>query len=322
MSIPYEFVRAMEGKKPSWGDRGGRSPKDQMEFLMQDGNMKDKYLGFCLDSCRWGGRTTVMWETDVRGLMNFIQEWRGQNNDNHDLYHERSINELFTRFELTHRKHDKCPRNEDHKEIMRDVAGRIRCGHIYSKSVRPSFARKDREEVDELSQTVGFRVYEQEPDDPRYEDDDGDWIVPEPEYSRYIREKEKWAKEKPVEIFDVCYAIIDDRSVVLPFQTILERENLAPKVKETRCGDYEINRKPCKRLDELKDVERKRAEELDECPGHIDINYEVVFPFDGWTLAFFLQRWKEQVVYDPSRELRWFAPKSEEWFRTNNSRNY
>ncbi|MEK6880173.1 MAG: hypothetical protein AABY22_11215, partial [Nanoarchaeota archaeon] len=102
------FIRTLERKEP-YLDNERRSQKKQFEFLMQNGNMRGHYLGACLDSCRWGGQTTVMWETNIKELMDFIQNWREQNNDDPNLYHELPIERLYKRFELPHIDHEKCP---------------------------------------------------------------------------------------------------------------------------------------------------------------------------------------------------------------------
>ncbi len=46
-----------------------RSPREQSQFLLQGNTMQSRYLGACLDSCRWGSETTVMYEMNVKEMI-------------------------------------------------------------------------------------------------------------------------------------------------------------------------------------------------------------------------------------------------------------
>lgn len=68
MTIPYPFVKVLSGEgNPNLEKLENMKPKKAMKYLMEPGKMEGKYLGACLDSCRWGSQTTVLWETDIRG---------------------------------------------------------------------------------------------------------------------------------------------------------------------------------------------------------------------------------------------------------------
>lgn len=309
MAIPYPFIKVMNGdKSPNLEGIEKKSPKKAMKYLMEGHNMRGKYLGACLDSCRWGSPVTVMWETDVRGLMRFIQRWRDENNDDLNLYHEVPIDRLYTRFELPHIQHKQCPRDEKHRRNFLDAGGRIRCGERSVRRFRPSFI-ESYAFFDELSQMRIRNFFEEEPTDPSYTDDEGEWVHPEEEYSKYLKAIDRFNLETETEpVVDVCYAIISDKDLVLSFETILQRMNLARQTKTVYCGN-DPTRRGCKRVSELDEGDRRAYEFSGSCPGHGDRVKEVVFPFDGWDLAFYLQRWREQA----DGKAPWFAEKLEEW---------
>ena len=139
--------------------KGRRNPKHQMEWLMKSGNMRGKYLGACLDSCRWGAATTVMWETNVYGLMNLIDNWRKQNNDKESLYHELTIEEMWKRFELPYIDHKSCPRGEKHTGTFLDRTGIVKCSHIEKIKMKPSFLITDEPSFDKFSRLERISFY-------------------------------------------------------------------------------------------------------------------------------------------------------------------
>src|SRR3989344_967783 len=197
--VIYPFMKALFGENPNLKELENVSPKKSLEYLMKPGNMKDKYLGACLDSCRWGSMTTVAWDMNVRGLMSFIQKWRDENNDNEDLYHEEPIDKLYTKFELTYINHEKCPRNKKHENNFLDGGGRLRCGHRNIEKMKPNFIEEFDKGYDEFSQMKVKGFCEDKPIDPSYEDDDGNYIRPEPGFTDYLKKLEKYESEKPVE---------------------------------------------------------------------------------------------------------------------------
>ncbi len=97
------------------------SIKERMAFLMQDNNLKGEYLGACLDYIRWGGPDTVMYELGTLGLINFIQSWMDLNK-NDLIWADKKPPEKFS---LSYIKHDKCPRNEEHKALVKDFGKRF-----------------------------------------------------------------------------------------------------------------------------------------------------------------------------------------------------
>ncbi len=267
MVVIYEFNRALEGKKPYFEaiEIAKMSPGQRMRYFMQEETMKGEYLGACLDFCRWGGQTTVKYDTDIKGLMGLIERWKTLNDSNPSLYHEREIRELYHRFELPRVNHEGCPRNQEHKGMVKDGAGRVRCAHVSTKFLKPSFTEVYRD-YDSLAQMNVNGFCENEPWDPtpNYEQLKIDNDCPElegvkyipveetEEYSQYLIDKRRYDEEEPVEIKDHCYAVISERDQILTLESILGRLNLSNKT------------------------------------------HEVVFGFDGWDLAYYVQRWEEQ----------------------------
>lgn len=327
-NVIYPVMKVISGKgNPNLKELKNISVKDSMRYLLKPGSMKGKYLGACLDSCRWGSMTTVAWEMDVRSLMNFIRKWRRENNDNEELYHEAPIDELYKKFELPYINHDKCPRNKNHKETFKDSLGRLRCGHRTVEEYKPNFLREYCAGFDELSQMKTKGFYEDSPQDQSYEGDEG-WECPEPEVSNYLNKLERYESEEPTEeVVDVCYTIMSDKNLHLSFETILERLNLAPRTKTVYCGTHYLESgvyldimSSCNRLDELDESDKQIYELTETCPGHEEINKFTEFPFDGWDLAYYLLRWKQQKNIF-GKEPKWFAEKQEYW-RDTNSRRY
>lgn len=306
----FPFMKALAGEKDPNLDLPefkGMNPKQRMEFLMQSGNMKGKYLGACLDSCRWGSTVSVMWETDVRGLMGFIQKWRDENNDNPSLYHELKLEEAYTRFELPHINHESCPRNKFHGRTFVDNSGKVRCGHRDVSGMRPSFL-ESYEIFDELSQMSVQNIYERAPEDPSSWDEEGKDLTDKEDYDRYLKLRRKYlGEEKSLEVVDVCYAILSDKNLVLPFETILTRLNRTSETRTAYCEESSNGPIGCKRLDEV--PANRRDFYSFHCQGHDEPNKQVVFGFDGWDLAFYLQRWREQ----DNGKAPWFADRKEHW---------
>ena len=302
MGLPYTFIRVFQGQEPntldSDRDKSDRAPKDQAKFLMQGNNMKGELLGECLDSARWGGQRTVMYEMDVHGMIGFIQNWVKQNKNFQRLWHEREISELYSKFELPYTKHDICPSDKEHKAKTNDLEGRLRCIQVDEQKLRPSFVVS--------YETNGKRVYfEDPPSDPRPDDWDEN---PEDEkyfkklYNFYLARLKKFEKEEPTFIIRrKCNAIISDEGVVLPLETILIRLCLDPMVTR-HCYDGFQGCTP-KRLAEMPEEEREFYSGRIPCSGHYEANDHLEFPFDGWDLAFYVQKWYEQV---PNGKAPWF----------------
>src|SRR5438309_764494 len=115
MAIPYAFLKVLNKEEP-YLERHGRSLREQKEYLKGSRNMGELYLGACLDSIRWGGQTSVMYEMTIPEMVSFIDFCMKQNSDKFEkLFHEKKIEEMSTHFELPYIEHDSCPRDEVHK---------------------------------------------------------------------------------------------------------------------------------------------------------------------------------------------------------------
>ena len=276
MPIPYSFLRVIQGKKAFILDRENRNPKQQAEFLMRDGNMHEKYLGACLDSSRWGSQIDVMYEMTINGMIGFIQSWMSQNPNNFQgLYHEEAIENLYTRFELPYIDHKVCPRNNKHQGIITDLSGKIRCAYTDERRFKPTFVSEDSSYKDKLSGLTRLTILETHPMNYGYDEDD-------PKLKPLL---DKWNNEPTVVYRDSCYAILSDIDLVLPLETILRRLNTNPETKRFYCSRRECTR------------EEKKESYLtyNTCRGHEGPNNEITFPFDGWDLAFYVKKWREQV---------------------------
>lgn len=298
--MPYAFLRVLERKEP-YLDKEKRMPKEQAKFLLENSNMKGHYLGACLDSCRWGSYTTVMWEMDVKGMVSFIQNWMQQNNGNFErLWHERRIDELYTKFELPYTHHEACPRDKEHKGTVVDLGGRMRCAHKTEKRFKPGFI-VDYEYFDELSQTMRTDFYENK---PRLDLTDGAWdektgeILPgnKKELDNYEKQLKRFKEKDRTEIIDdVCYAILSDKAILLSLETIIKRLNLRPEFDTEYCNMPEYAyRAECNKISELNEEEKELYKLTTLCPGHMVPHNKIEFPFDGWDTAFYAQRWFEQ----------------------------
>jgi len=295
MPIPYAMLKALEGEVP-FLDKSRRSPKAQSYYLMK-GNMEGIPLGACLDSCRWGGQRTILYEMSVKGLIGFIQNWMSQNEGNH-IWHERKIEELYTRFELPLINNESCPRDKEHKGTIMDLGGRLRCSETKELLLKPTFIQSYNA-VDSLSQTLRTELHESKPTDPLPEeafDAKGRILsIYEHEWEQYQRNLRHFEEEEKVPFSDVCYAIISEKGLILPLETILKRLNLRPEQDTVYCNRLG----PCRITKELTKEEKAQYDILEFCPGHLRPHNKVEFPFDGWDLAFYVQTWYEQAPNPP-----------------------
>ncbi|MDP3734337.1 MAG: hypothetical protein Q8R37_03840 [Nanoarchaeota archaeon] len=210
MPIPYDLIRHFEGKKPLL-ERDSRSVEEQTDYLLQSGKMAGIPLGACLDSCRWGSKTTTVYEMSVQGIVSFIQNWMAQNPDNYQqLFHERPLEEIYTKLELPRIKHEKCPRDEKHQGTVTDFEEKKRCTFRKKRHFRPSFMESYKE-FDELAQLERKHYYERD-------------FTTSREKRIYLQEKDQMT-----EITDHCYAILSDKDVILSLETVLRRLNLYPE---------------------------------------------------------------------------------------------
>ena len=302
--LPYAFISVLGGKEnPNLElPKELNEPKEEAEFLQKDENMKGYYLGACLDSCRWGSQMTVMWEMSIKDMIGFIQNWMKQNKNNYqELFHEMKINELYDKFELPHIHYDRCPRAKENKEenkgVITDLAGRLRCAHKEIKYFKPNYIREF-DFFDEKLKTKKLNIWEDKPYEPSpsywwelQEEDEEDPIYVEA-YEVYEEEMEEFDnEERTLEVLDVCYSIISDKDVILPLEEVLRRVNLREEFVTFHCGGNRFG--PCIRL--LDSETTEMYDDLDHCPGHLKYNNKFETPFDGWDLAYYVQKWLEQV---------------------------
>ena len=109
--------------------RNGKSPKEQITYLQKQHHMEDVYLGACLESCGWGGEISIMYEMNTEEMKDFIQNWMQQNKKHLDmLWLTPRMHSFFEHLALPYINHDSCPLGE-HEGIIKDHAGRERCGY-------------------------------------------------------------------------------------------------------------------------------------------------------------------------------------------------
>lgn len=205
-------------------DSKDRIPLEQAYVLAQPGNMQGLYLGSCLESCRWGGPSSVMWELSTLDMLAFIENWMRQNPDDFPemFFHP----EMECAKVLPYKKgekpnYGKCPRDKTHKGTVKDHAGRLRCSHKTQDEPRkPGYIIEFLPCFDPFSQTQKIEYANMRPS----EHDDSGWARFE-------------ATERSVVINDICYAIIPEQLPILSLEEVLKRVNLcvthgvAPKLR-------------------------------------------------------------------------------------------
>lgn len=315
MAIYYQFMNVLSGvtggtgRDPNLKFLEKLSAKDSFSYLMGNPSTTGgEYLGACLDSCRMGSMTTCAWPGNIKDLMGLIETWRAENWDDESLYHEHSIDEFYSKFELPHIRHDECPRDKEHTEKIVMDKGIVRCGRRSVEMMKPSFIEVH-SSWDEYSQMRINNMYEEEPNIDSWGNEDGEEWIPEQEYKKYLRDKEIWYSEEPEEVVDVCYAILNDENRILSFEDVLKRLNLQPENRMVYCKGGGLEE--CKRLHEVPEDRRMFS---NFCGGHVEKNDLVEFGFDGWTLAHYFMKWKQQEEkfgFMPP----WFSEGNEDWER-------
>lgn len=336
----YCFWRGIEGRKSL--DTKGRSVKNQAEYLL-DNHMRGVYLGLALDSCRWGSPVTVMWEMDVKGMISFIQNWM-QQNEGHvkELLHERKLEELYTKFDLPYLDKE-C---KGHKRKI-EINGRVYCGEygikemnlkelIFSEDPYVQIKLSDFYHKNPTLFTLLKRTYET---DVSFECDSSckadcesdhgyhteiineqlDWhsrkVEPEDifgddfeiEFNEqlgyyweqiYEEELAKLKEEVPTIAIEPCKGLISDKGKTLSLETILNRLNIHTEEMNYYCRDdsnYCLKKK-----------------EDPVCFGHTEKTNRTVFTCDGWDVAFYVQKWMEQI---PDDKAPIFETEEEKKFR-------
>lgn len=281
--------REMDSDFKFFVNRG--SPKKCMEFLMQGKDMKNEYLGACLDYMRWGGQETVMSELGTKGMINFIRQWMNLNKTNL-IWNEKTPPKNLT---LPYIKHNKCPIFGKHKGTINDLGGKVRCAHKSEKKFKPSFIGSF-SYFDKERQMQIVNYSENEPRDNlpdcAWDENTGKLLDSyKNEWEAHQKQMEKFENENPTFIIDnYCYAILSDEKTILSLEKVLDRLNLQPRTKTVYCSGFE-----CKRIDEIPKNERELYEG-ERCGGHKEENDITIHPFSGWKLAWYVQKWYEQVL--------------------------
>jgi hypothetical protein len=301
MGMPYAFIRVLGDRKEPFLEVPGKTVKQKEQYL-RNGHMKDKFLGECLDSCRWGGPVSIMWDMAPRELIGFIQSWFQQNRTSFPrLFHERLLSELYTKFEFPYLDHKQCPIYKDkHQGKVIDRLGRTRCAHTTFKQVTPGYIcewRPPHMAKDTDMEMIDFWDEAPTPPEDKFSDDaygeDGkilDFFKEELEEA--VEEYQRYQEAPKTPIRDVCYAIISEpRDMLWSLEKLINRFNLQPKHEIVYCNGDPISK--CKRTNELSSRDKKMYEVTEHCPGH-EIVCNVEVPFDGWDMAFYVQKWYNQ----------------------------
>jgi hypothetical protein len=270
------MVMSYETEKVKFPSRV-KDPSQETEYLMQDGNMKDRYLGQCLDSCRWGSLETVLYEMNAFQMVGFIKNWVKQNRDSLKFHFEKVPPDL----ELPYIKREKCPRNSDHRLKNKGLDGTVRCidedvkkfrrGSFESEIYYDSLSQSRRKEYHKVN-PVSYKNLRNE----GYEKDFIDKI----KKSSVLRKTFGIEPKGTVILKERCGAILSDKESVIPLVEIIDRLDVFP-------GSMYYCRGKCKDPF-LNEFELDRA-----CFGH-KVNDHLEFPFDGWHLSWIVEKWYEQ----------------------------
>ncbi len=244
--------------------------KSAIKHLMNDERMKGEYLGTCLDYIRWGGQTTVMYAVNTSELMDFIQHWINLNKDNL-IWNNKPLPEKFS---LPYINHEFCPNNKEHKGAIMDLGGRLRCANKSKQILHGEIDSYDFFDKESNTLKTGYCEKNTEED-----------------FEKITETSEEILNTKKHQIDNICYAILSDKGNVLSLEKVLDRLNLEPRYRTFWCRDIS----DCEKKKELSKEDKEFYGKLNLCPGHQVENNEVVHPFDGWTFAWYIQKWYEQV---------------------------
>lgn len=229
----------------------------RVDFLKESERMNGQYLGACLDYVRIGAMNACFWKLGgVKGLTGFIKEWVDLNRENL-LWSDKPIPKNL---ELPLIQNSSCPRDKKHTERMIDRLGIVRCIHTRISEMKPSTIH---EEVffDEFANMNKNYIREELPYQPQgYYDDKNEYVPPDIDDVReYELAMKKIESEKKTEVRDVCYSIISEpKERVFSLERVLTRLNIAPTCEADRR------------------------------------NGSAGYPFCGWTMAWYVQKWYEQ----------------------------
>ncbi len=275
-------------------ESSGRTIRQQTDFLL-DGNMKGKPLSICLDSSRWGGQTTVLYEMSVADIVSFVENWMRQNGEDfQNLFLEKEDLKYYRNTKFPYVHHKTCPAGNMHTGMIKDLNGVIRCAHIKEQKLKPSFVDYF-DSTDANSQMRRRKYFHKEPRDPvpDYAFDsetrelDPSW---KGEYEEYEKALKKFNdEEETLVVKDRCFAILSDKRTALPLETAVRRLNLAPEYFTAYCPHYECTEKML-----LQMPEEERSLWNGACKGHMVPTGETVFDFDGYYLASVVKKWFNQ----------------------------
>jgi len=233
----------------------GKSLKKCYDFFIEDKAKRMKFvsLGEAFDFISAGGGNFVGYDHNSKELTEFAKIWietqepridfkRIQIGPNHFTYEEtgREYFYMWNKFQkgeinlqLPRINYDKCPLDENHKKTLLDTGGKLRCAHQSVSEIKPSFTTLY------ISEGLGtgmkkYDFLENEPEEPGDYDDNDIWTKNKEEYPGYLIKKAKYDNEKPVEVVDTCYAIINEpETKYLDLETVLERLNCSRDEKDT-----------------------------------------------------------------------------------------
>lgn len=273
--------------------------KKQIKFLLQD-SMSGEYLSTCLNKNSWNSlHFTRVYDTGIRGLVSFVQNWIQRNEGNLDnLWHEKQIGKIYQRLKLPHLNNKTCPKDKNHKEKIKDLNGKIRCVHKTEINLKPSFI-ECYDFFDKSAHIKKKYFYERAPNGKINHSLENNFYMFDIE--RYNLDPEKqhreesklFEQEKSIPLTDICYTILSDKGTILPLETILKRLNRRSETEKVYCNESGLGL--CVRLHELNKEDRKIYEMMKICPGHLQLHNKIEFNFDAWALAFYIKKWYKQL---------------------------
>ncbi len=191
-------------------DRNHRTPEQQIQFLLQPGRMRGRYLGACLDSIRWGSQISVMYDLPLEGLISFIQTWMQHNEGNiEELWYDPDDSEKqFSKLTLPYIHYSSCPVDKNHQERIYDLEGKLHCAHV---------------DTQEFTSNTSFGL-------PSFDQQSGVEKISISGLSSTEIAAERLDNTIIGTIRNPCYAIISELNIVLSLETILQRLRLPPFV--------------------------------------------------------------------------------------------
>jgi len=225
---------------PYYSAMKGLDSKNRIRFFREQGAERLQHVSFgeALDLVSIGGMNYCAWQMNMKGLLNFTNAWMEKHKDG--LLEWNRLSKDF-QVELPYINYSYCPRalasNTQHLGTIIDRSGKVRCAHTGSIWAKPSFVTEQKF-VDSYSACNTSLFHAREPFDPRYEDDDGDLRVPEPEFSIFINERQTFPLEKLERIIDPCYSIISDKGSYLPLETVFDRISVGKESNRFVCFPF------------------------------------------------------------------------------------